>query len=300
MANIIIAYGCEIRDTSNHKKVVDFLNAEATSTGTDQWAYPKKSPGHNIALVYTKPDFAAALDKQDAVVIYDGHSRLGQGPAFGPAGLPTCPDKAAYPVNPWGEHFRMGYDFAETECIGDIIHHATNPAEFNLPASSKGVFASKGMKEILDRAIGAGSKCGTVGAWRQLSTCFPKVAAQANCRGELALAARHFWRGHTGNLEFDTLVSVGDADLKKTKLACAVLFMNSCSSKRHYLDTLRRQKAAAKATCMFYVTADLCSANTTLPFLKAVLAGTNVATSAKAILKKMNGMAGAGFISLEG
>jgi len=300
VTDIIIAYGCEIRDTENHTKVVDFLKADATPAGTDKWTYPKKAPAHTISLIYTKAGFAAALNKKDAVVIYDGHSRIGQGPVFGPAGVTTCPDKTKFPLNPWGDNFRMGHAFADIECIDDIMHHGTNPTEFKLPASSKGVLASKGLIDILDDAIKAGkAKCGTAGAWRKLSDCFSKVAAQMNCRGSKTLASRHFWRARKGNKEFDTLVAVGDADLKKSKLACAVLFMNSCSSKRHFLAPLQRQKAAAKSKCMFYVTADSCSANTTLPFLKAVLAGKDVTKRAKAILKTMNGMSGSGFISLE-
>ncbi|NHZ91102.1 hypothetical protein F2P45_19065 [Massilia sp. CCM 8733] len=299
MTDIIVAYGCELRDASIHKDLLAFLNAQATSAGTDKWTYPQTSPSHNIHLTYTKAGFAAALNKPHAVVIYDGHSRIGQGPVFGPSGLPRCPGKSAYAVNPWADNFRMGYDFAEIDCIGDIMHHGTNPTEFKLPSSSKGVFASKDMNKILERAIGAGTKCGTRNAWRLLSACVPKVAAQVNCRGETPLAKRHFWRSRAHDREFDTLVAVGDADLRKSKLACEVLFMNSCSSKRHFLAALRRQKAAAKSHCVFYVTAEVCSANTTLTFLKAVLAGTKVATSAKAILIKMNGMSGAGFISLE-
>lgn len=301
MTDIFIAYGCELRDGGIHKDVVDFLNTQATPAGTDKWTYPKTSPGHTIHLTYTKAGFAAALNTPHAVVIYDGHSRIGQGPVFGPARLPRCPGKAAYALNPWADNFRMGYDFAEIDCIGDIMHHGTNPTEFKLPASAKGVFASKEMSKILERAIaaGGGAKCGVKHAWRLLSACVPKVAAQANCRGETPLAKRHFWRSRAHEREFDTLVAVGDADLRKSRLACDVLFMNSCSSKRHFLAALRRHKAAVKSQCVFYVTAQVCSANTTLTFLKAVLAGARVATSAKSLLTKMNGMSGAGFISLE-
>lgn len=300
MTDIIIAYGCEIRDGGNEKSVVGYLNGNADSAGPGKWSYPKGAKTHSIAVVYTKTEFAAAIDQADAVVIYDGHSRIGQGPVFGPAGTPTCPDKAGYPTNPWEDNFRMGYDLADIECIDDIIHHGTNPAEFGLPASSKAVFASAGQKDILDNAIkAASSKCGTKGAWRRLSACHAKAAVTMNCRGDTPLASRHYWRARASGADFDTLVAVGDADLKKTKLACAVLFMNSCSSKRHYLAALQRQKAAVKSNCVFYLTGDSCSANTTLPFLKAVLGGTDVSKRAGAILKAMNGMSGSGFISLE-
>jgi hypothetical protein len=50
---------------------------------------------------------------------------------------------------------------------------------------------------------------------------------------------------------------------------------------------------------VFYVTGEVCSSNTTLLFLKAVLAGTDVSKNGKAILKRMNGLSGSGFISQE-
>jgi hypothetical protein len=255
---------------------------------------------HRVKIVYTKAEFTAALDQKDAIVIYDGHSRLGQGPAFGPAGLGTCPDKATHPVNPWGDSFRMGYDFADIECIDDIVHHGTNPGEFKLPANTKGLFASKGLKAIVAAALKAGkANCRLPGAWRSLATCHSKVAATANCRGDTPLAARHYWRSRRGDKEFDTLVAVGDADLAKTKLACGVLFLNSCSSKRHYHAALARRKKAAKSNCMFFVTAEVCSANTTLPFLRAVLAGRDPVRDSAKILKRMNALSESGFISLE-
>lgn len=300
MPDILIAFGCEIRDVAYHGDLLKHLNTVAKSIGTSTWGFPAAKPTQTIKVIYTKAEFAAALDSKDAFVVYDGHSRIGQGPAFGPSGVPTCPDKATYPVNPWGDSFRMGFDFAEIDCMGDIIHHGTNPPEFTLPAASKGVFASKGQITILDAAIAPGKgKCSTKGAWRELKVCFPKVAATANCRKETPLANRHYFKAYNGDKEFDTLVAVGDADLAKSKLACAVLFMNSCSSKRHYLEPLRRHKKKAKSACTFYVTAEVCSAATTIDFLKTVLAGKDPVKDSKKFLKTMNGRRGSGFISAE-
>lgn len=300
MALVIIAFGVQIRDLSGHASVLAWLNANATPAGADKWEYGKGGTKHEIRMIYTKAAFAAALDKKDAIVIYDGHSRIGQGPAFGAAGVPECPGASAHPLNPWDDSFRMGYDLADIECVGDILHHGTNPAEFKLPASTKGLFASGGLQGIVDRAIKAGKgKCSTPRAWRSLSTCHAKVAATKNCRGVATLAKRRYWRSRSGDKEFDTLVKVGDADLKKTKLACSVLFLNSCSSKKHYLKPLQRHKKARKSSCVFFVTAAVCSANTTEPFLKAVLAGKDPVRDAKSILKRMNGLPDSGFISLE-
>ena len=300
MPDIVIAFGCQIRDVKYHGDLVTYLNKIAKSTGTSVWSYPPAGPTRTIELVYTKAEFAAALDKKDAIVVYDGHSRIGQGPAFGPAKLPECPDKATYPTNPWDDSFRMGFDLADIDCIGDIIHHGTSPKEYALPPSSKGVFASRGQIAILDGAIAAGkAKCSKEGAWRELKVCYPKAANTANCRKETPLANRHYFKAHTGGIEFDTLVAVGDADLVKTSLACAVLFMNSCSSKRHFYPALQRHKKAVKSGCTFYVTAEVCSAATSIDFLKAVLAGKDPVKDAKGFLKTMNGRRGSGFISVE-
>ncbi len=301
MHDIVIAFGCQIRDGYTHREVLAHLNREATSAGTNAWTYPKKSPAFKVRLVYTKAEFAAALDIKDAVVVYDGHSRLGQGPAFGPENLPECPEKSKFPVNPWGDSFRMGYDFTDIECIDDILAHGTNPREYALPASTKGVFASRGLLGIVERAIRAGgTKCGVQHAWRRLSICFPKVATKTNCSGDATLSSRHYYRVRARQADFDTLVAVGDADLAKTKLACSVLFVNSCSSKRHFHGALRRHKKNVKSKCMFFLTAEVCSAATTLPFLKAVLAGKDVTARRGAnILRRMNGMREAGAISLE-
>lgn len=300
MAEIVIAFGCEIRDGKTHASVIKFLNDKATSAGTNVWTYPKAKAVHRITIVYTKAEFAAALDQKDAIIIYDGHSRIGQGPAFGPSGIGPCPDKTAAPLNPWGDSFRMGYDVADIECIGDIMHHGTNPAEFLLPKTTKGVFASGGLNAILDGASKAAStKCSTPGSWRMLSACSPKVAAGVNCRGDTTLATRHFWRSRAKGKEFDTLVAVGDADLKKTKLACSVLFMNSCSSKSHYYAALARHKKATKSACAFYMTAEVCSGNSTEPFMKAILKGKDPIKDAPAILKLLSGVAESGFITFE-
>jgi hypothetical protein len=300
MALIIIAFGCEIRDGTNHSSVVTWLNANATSAATDRWTYPKAKTAHEIRIIYSKADFAAALDTKDAIIIYDGHSRIGQGPAFGPASVPTCPDAASFPTNPWGDNFRMGFDLADIECVDDILKHGINPLEYSMPANSKGLFASAGLTDIVEKAIKAGKgKCSTPASWRSLSACHSKIAASVNCRGVASLSARHYWKAHKGDKDFDTLVAVGDADLKKTKLACGVLFMNSCSSKKHFYPALKRHKKAQKSDCVFFVTADVCSANTTEPFLKAVLAGKDPVKDAKSILKRMNALAASGFISLE-
>src|SRR4026208_458294 len=128
---VIVAFGCEIRDFHYNTKAVKLLNDRAKVKKPDVWLFQDKAKGldFEIRVVYTKAEFAAALDLDEAIVVYNGHSRFGQGPAFGPAHLSHCPDVQAFPVNPWEDHYRMGYDAIEIPCIEDIFEHCTNPTE---------------------------------------------------------------------------------------------------------------------------------------------------------------------------
>ena len=166
--------------------------------------------------------FAAALDKKDAVVIYDGHSRLGQGPVFGPENVPACPDKTKFPTNPWSDHFRMGWEFASVECLMDILYHGTNPKEYTLPKGDPkaawGPFASGGLIEVLSDTIKAGGTrtAGTVSAGANCPPVGTGIReAEKYCNGATPLSKRHYWR-HFWNsylkaFDFETFVEVGIA-----------------------------------------------------------------------------------------
>src|SRR5262245_39468476 len=130
---IIVAFGIEIRNHAEAAAMPPWLNEIADEKVRDKvWTYPKGAgtkARFEVDLVYTMDEFAKALDTEGAVVIYSGHSRDGQGPAFGPS-IPSSwdpakdgtyvPDKKSCPVNPWGVHFRMGYDATDIECVGDL------------------------------------------------------------------------------------------------------------------------------------------------------------------------------------
>ena len=303
MTDIVIAYGVQIRDWPKHKQVVDYLNANAKSTGSSTWTYPKNYNIHSVAIVYTKAEFAAALDKKDAVVIYDGHSRIGQGPAFGPANVPPCPDKTNFPTNPWGDHFRMGWDFANIECLLEIIHHGVDPKEYTPPKGDpkavSGPFASGGLIEILSDMNKAGNaNCRDRIGWRELSTCWDKASARKDCNGQTPLSKRHYWRHYWSSylkeFDFDTLVEVGSADLDKTKLACSVLYMNSCSSLKHYYWALKRHKNKVNSSCVFYLTRTAYGGQTTLPFLKLVLGGGDPIKEKDLFLEELSGVVSSG------
>ena len=297
---VIIAFGCQVRDWRTNRDVVDLLNAEATSTGTDAWAFKKGELEVQISLVYTKDGFRAALDDEDAIVVYDGHSRIGQGPAFSDANITDCPDSTAYPTNPWDDSFRMGYDAVLIECIEDIMHHCTNPKEHS-GTMPKDFFAKPFLVQVLTKAAGRSTKCDQrTYAKRPLSTCFPAVAAQKNGRGVESLSSRHYWYTTREEKDYITVVTVGSSDLDGVSLKCAVLFMNSCSSRGHFLKALRRRKAKIKSKCMFYMTGESCSASTSVIFLRLILDGWNVLSKkgSKKVLKTMNGESDAGAIGL--
>jgi len=147
---IIIAQGIEIRDVGQGmilqaflKKECDLKAGSVASGGATTWTFPRGAgtkATHEVQVVYDQSAFAKALDTVDAFVVYEGHSRYGQGPAFGPAGTPKVPDKKTFPVNPWSIHFRMGYDATDTECIDDLVHHSVSPTEYDLTTSGAKAF----------------------------------------------------------------------------------------------------------------------------------------------------------------
>src|SRR5437899_2736775 len=158
---VIIASGLELRDKRQGRSVVKFLSDNAEPTKPWFWTYPKGSgtkAKFEVSVVFTAKDFAAALDTVDAYVVYSGHSRLGQGPAFGKADTPVMPNKESFPTNPWGVHFRMGYDATDTEARGDLLEHSVTPEEYDLTKAPEDAFlpgslldAVPWVKEAADR-----------------------------------------------------------------------------------------------------------------------------------------------------
>src|SRR5262245_33044639 len=84
---IVVAFGFESRDHFG-EAVVKMLNDDAEPGKGSIWTYPKGAAAakitYEVRVVFTKAEFAAALDLDDAYVVYEGHSRYGQGPTFGP------------------------------------------------------------------------------------------------------------------------------------------------------------------------------------------------------------------------
>jgi hypothetical protein len=319
---IVLAWGCEIRDSSKHQAVRDDLAELATPSGPDTYRYETTEVLYEVRFVYTKAEFQAALDEEGAIVIYDGHSRWGQGPAFADPGLTTVPDPSK--GNPWQDHFRMGFDALPLPCVADIWEHAVSPVEYASESAPKGKFARKFVLDMLAGAKGKGHGCSVKGAKRELLNCNPKLTAQlktASVAPEQRLRAlehRHYWRAGKELLdpddpedfaflgdgtrypEFWTIVECGSAHLAGVSLRCRVLFMNSCSSNLHFKFPLLRRKNEVRSGCVFYLTHATAWAATTKLFVRFVLLGGDPTSSTDGamIVSEMNGMRGAGSIEV--
>jgi hypothetical protein len=289
---------------------VDFLNHNATGGPgpAGVWTYPKGPVADatiQVSVVLTMAEFAAALDEPDAYVIYEGHSRYGQGPVFSADFIPVCPPADKFPVNPWGDHFRMGYDAVNSEAADDLLLLSVNPAEFNLLAASTTDFLPTELAEAAKRAQSRAetkSPCSIQHAWREFETCEAKLAKTETCRKETPLKGRHFHftRGPKTKTEHLTPVVVGSKDLDKASLKCKLLFMISCSSYAHYFAPLDRRRKAATSKCKFYLTGDLCWADSGRMFLQQIFKGLDPvsAAGAKKVLSALNGQDGAGRIDM--
>jgi hypothetical protein len=298
---VIVASGVELRDTLQGVSLVSYLNSNADfDKKTSVWTFPKgvgAKAKYEVTVVFTSAELAAALDTLDAFVVYSGHSRYGQGPAFGPSGTPHVPDKKTFAVNPWGVHFRMGYDATDTEAVGDLMEHSVTPVEFDLTAASAKAFLPKALvsaaakvqaveanrkKGKLSKAQIANS-CSIAGSWRQFNTCYAKLAQTKTARGDQPLAGRHYYAympnyerskaNPKGRDEFFAAVTVGSADLDMSSLKCKLFFMASCSSHEHFYQPLNRRRKATKSPCKFLLTLYVNSASHARNFIDLIFKG---------------------------
>ncbi|MDH5666819.1 MAG: hypothetical protein OEY86_02260 [Nitrospira sp.] len=314
---IIVAQGIEIRDAGQGFQLQNFLKAQCDPQKGSVWTYPKGAkgkPSHEVRVVYDIAEFTKALDTPDILVVYEGHSRYGQGPAFGPAGMPKVPDKKTFPTNPWGIHFRMGYDATDTECVGDLVHHSVTPVEYDLVTSGAKAFlpdalvaasrnAKARQKDIAAKKIKAKAVCGTKGAWRLFDSCAPVLAATTTARGDQPLEGRHYYARlpRKPEDEYLTTVQVGSADLDKSSLRCRLLFMASCSSHVHFYKPLNNRRKAVKSACKFLLTAEVCATAHAKTFLEQVLVKGHDLTTRKGIkklLKALNGVSRSGSVGI--
>jgi hypothetical protein len=321
---IVIAQGIEIREVGQGITLQAFLANNCDRKGAapaagenNTWLFPKGAPAkatHEIRVVYKMADLAAALDIDDAFVVYEGHSRYGQGPAFGPEGVTRVPDKKTFPINPWGVHFHMGYDATDTECIGDIVEHSVVPTEYDLIAADPKDFLPAALvdarknvqaqqKAIKAKKIKPKDVCALSGAWRLMDVCQPALAATKTARSDEPLLGRHFYVHQDTKKpeEFLTAVKVGSTDLDKAKLACTIFFMASCSSKVHFYKALTRRRKATKSACKFLLTGQVCATSHATTFLKQVLLKKRDPTSRGGIKKikdALNGESQSGIVGV--
>jgi hypothetical protein len=255
-------------------------------------------------------DFLKAVDTPDAVVVYDGHSRYGQGPCFGPAGIDQMPDAKSFPTNPWNVTYKMGFDGTDTDCMGDLMHHSILPTEYDLTAAPSTAFLGEGLvaaaakaraneKAIKAKKIKASAVCSTAGAWREFNSCFAKLAGTATKRSDTPLKDRHFYQilPQKKENEFKASITVGSADVDQSKLPGKLLVMGSCSSQAHFFAALDRRRKAVKSSCKFILTGDVCSADLATAFLQRVLLkkmDLNTSKGMAKLAKSLNGVDGSG------
>jgi len=311
---IIVAVGIQFRD-SDGASAAKLLNGKCDpKKGTTNTCLFPKGGGaiqYEIQLVFDLADFVKAVDTKDAVVVYDGHSRFGQGPCFGPAGIAAVPDLATFPTNPWGVHYRMGHEATDVECIEDLIGHSILPAEYDLTTATSKSFLGKELvkaaaaaqaatKAMKGKTLSAVAVCRTNGAWREFNSCYATLAGTATARKEKPLSGRHYYRDDRGK-EFMTAVKVGSGDLDKSSLPGKLLIMGSCSSHVHFFDALDRRRKATGSSCKFILTGDVCYIDMATNFLELVLIKKLDPTTSSGmakITKALNGERGSGGVGL--
>lgn len=267
-----------------HKITLPALDKlKKTSSG---YLFRRGNIHYNISIVTTVKGFHNALNTEEAIVIYYFHSRYGQGPAF----------------QGWEDYFRMSYDYVNIPCKDEIFDHSTNPTQIPNNHSGK-MFVSKHVRKVI-----ASSKNRLKNKkWSEWGCNFRKSVQRPLSGCDLSLAYsltslqnRDFWylrlRPIYEEDDYWTIVKGGAGDLDSVDLKCSVLFMYSCSSKKHYLKTLRRRKRQTKSKCVFYLTKRVVNP-TEAPkkFLELLFKGKNPYTNkgSKQFLKHMNSIGSA-------
>jgi hypothetical protein len=305
---IIVLFGIEIRDGfSQDTEAFLKANCDAKTAASNTFTFPKgagSKADYEVQVKYELADFVTALNTPGAVVVYSGHSRYGQGPAFGPAKIGEMPDVKKFPVNPWGVHYRMGYDATDTKCIADLMRHSTLPKEYDLPSAASSAFLGDGLSAAATTARTIPRPgCRTSGAWREFNVCQSARSVTETARGDFPLLDRSYYSQtrESGRDEFTTAVTVGSADLDKSTLPGKLLVMGSCSSKVHFRAALDRRRQAAKSNCMFMLTAQVCYVDLAQEFLWQVLVNKLDPTTLVGMLKivkQLNRLSGSGLVGL--
>jgi hypothetical protein len=317
---IIVLFGIQFRDSDwPNSKTVLTENCDVKAGATDTFTFPKGAGAkakYEVQVKFDLADFGQAIGTPNAVVVYDGHSRFGRGPCFGPAGIAQMPDAKSFPINPWDMSYKMGYDATATECEKDLLHHSVLPTEYDLTTAASTAFLGTDLMDaaaevqaneqrLKAKKIKAGTVCRSKERfWRKFDLCLPEQAATPTQRGDRPMKGRHFYQIVAGKKKesiFNVSIAAGAADLDKSKLPGKLLVLASCSSHMHFFDALDRRRKAANSGCKFILTSDLCYADLATVFLKRVLLDkidpTTSAGMAK-LTKALNGMDGSGGVGL--
>jgi hypothetical protein len=297
VAEGIGARGIQADDLNN------FLKKKALEVKESVWTYPKGARSKarfEVHIVYTLAEFTQALDTEGAYVVYELHSRYGQGPAFENPSAPASGSGSS--TNPWGLHFRMGYDAINVPCENEILYYSVHPQEYDLLSTPTNAFLPQVLKDAATKAkeIEARRKAGKLtkaeldnpcdveGAWRSLDKCAPDLAGKKSSRGEWPLKGRHYFAKTA--TDYYTAVKVGSADLEKSSLKCKVLFMSCCWSHQLYLAALDRRRKAVKSNCEFYLLDETVMASSGKNFVSAVFSGVDPTSAAgkKRMVRMLN------------
>jgi hypothetical protein len=227
---VIVAEGVQY-----HKAYIPFLKKKLTQFKvaaddlSGEYINSKQLVRYEVKIVRSKKDFKTALETQDAIVIYDGHSRYGRGACFDPKNRNT------------GEHwedgasdnegiFRMGYPVIPVE-HSDIVHHKYHfkpwPVEHGTPANeSHDPFTRHpdARRKLFSRSMPDDAKGFVTGSHRS-----PTDKYLGFVRSEANFLFNAGWEAGNSDPYF-----LGNTDLK-----CKTFCHFGCSSRLHFRPILR-------------------------------------------------------------
>lgn len=326
--SIRICYGLAFDVGVSPSGVREYLQSlKYITKKTENWyLYKKKKISYEIKIHLSKQEFLDALTDKNAIVIYEGHSRYGQGPVFinDESYSKVCGASQTALLNPWEDHVRMGWDVVKTLVIEDMLTHGTNPTEYDEKIHKSTLKFVRLRKKWLEEKkskkkskLTCGKKCTLVEKKdtnsyefdctcevkkeekkiiqkRKFSTYFPTLADQEiKCTQKQSLRNRHFWKLKVWKkkiYDFLTLIISGRDDLMTLDIKCRVFFMNSCLSAWHFYCALKnRLDELKRSNYVLFLTMDEAMpwlADTTLTFIKLLLRGRDPTNQRDAIIMK--------------
>ncbi len=230
---VVIAFGVGFHRWDRIKDGVPEQMGAAVSINDDdeiEYTNPTQGVHYRIRAVFTKSEFKTALETEDLMVIYAGHSRYGRGACF--ADLPDQDGATADPGEHWETGttsdegmFRMGYPFVPVH-LSDIRDHGytCRPVSASAPAPAREV---RGPEAAADPVA---------------------VEMPDDLRGQvdaLSAADDNLYWGYAG-AQPEVLLRAGwldtpnsPYDLGGTDLQCRCFCHFGCSSRLHFRELIR-------------------------------------------------------------